>query len=180
MRDIHSTYKQQWKKYCWVSKTNYDSKHKLEQDLDEVTKSKENTIKSKRTTKRNHQNKHVPIHKFQKGMSVLYYIGPHKGINGKWRQRWTGPWLISNRISESTVNICDKWGDSRNVSIDRIKQFKHRDKNDLIRWKEYTKLLETVSDNRIAAVDSDEDEDIDVELVALDSTKMLATKNNSK
>ena len=67
-------------------------------------------------------------------MNVLYYVGPYKAYNGKWRQMQTGPWSLASDPDDLHIKISDKNGNTREVSIDRLKLFKKRDLNELEDW----------------------------------------------
>ena len=58
------------------------------------------------------------------GKEILYYIGDKQVSNRKWRQRFTGPWLIDKVINEHSLIISDPTtGNQKRVSFDRIKLF---------------------------------------------------------
>ena len=48
---------------------------------------------------------YTPPSNFKEGMKVLYYVGPHKGVNKKWHQCWTGPWTIASPDVDYNVKI---------------------------------------------------------------------------
>ena len=57
-------------------------------------------------------------------MQVLYFIGDKQVARYKWREKWSGPWILESRINDATVIISDpRNGNQKRVSIDRIKKF---------------------------------------------------------
>ena len=97
------------------------------------------------------------ISDFKKGMNVLYYVGPHKAYNGKWRQMWTGPWVIASDPSDLHVKLTDKKGNIKEVSIDRLKSFKQQKFAETIKLEEYNKKLKMAINNQPNLSDNDED-----------------------
>ena len=96
LKKIRIKYKQKWINYCKISNKQYTKRYNLAPIRDENG----NLIKPK------HKFGFQPIKHFIKGAKVLYYAGPHRtGINGKWRQRWTGPWYISKKTGKYSVQI---------------------------------------------------------------------------
>ena len=96
-----------------------------------------------------------PLSKFKKGAKVLYYAGPHHtGINGKWRQKWTGPWHIAYKTSKFRVKIVDNTGRGYDVDIDRLKLFKQM-KSELLNHSQYEQTLKKLQKN--TPIYSDED-----------------------
>ena len=89
-------------------------------------------------------------------MNVLHYVGPHKSYNGKWRQMWTGPWQIASDPDDIHIQISDKKGKLREVSIDRLKSFKSSDYSDTETWKEYQDSLNLVKNNQPNFSDDDD------------------------
>ena len=86
-----------------------------------------------------------PIAKFKRGVKVLYYVGPQRGMNGKWRQRWTGPWRIDNKCGQYRVTIIDNQGKIKEVSFDRLKIFKQSEEKDYLNYEQYLKTLNRLS-----------------------------------
>jgi hypothetical protein len=105
LKRINESYKSDWKDYTWLSRTEYNTKYK-------ITPAKIRTY-----------------HKiFKIGSKVLYFIGDKKGTTGKWRPRWTGPWLIHKKLNDMTMIIVDpSTGNQKRVSVDRLKVYKERD-----------------------------------------------------
>ena len=67
-------------------------------------------------------------------MEHKYYIGDKRVAKGKWRQKWTGPWLVDKHIGDSSVIIGDPTtGNQKRVSFDRLKQF---NKIDFIKYRD--------------------------------------------
>ena len=99
--------------------------------------------------KRNHQFGYESLKSYKKDLKVLYYVGPQKGINGKWRQRWTGPWTILTKLGNYRVRIGDINNNSIDVSIERLKKSKYNDLKNYINMNEYEKELERVQQNNI-------------------------------
>ena len=78
---------------------------------------------------------------FSNGRKVLYYIGPQSGLNGKWHQRWTGPWTITSGAGTHKVKITDTKGTNCDVSIDRLKLFKQKEMKNYMKWNEFEEML---------------------------------------
>ena len=65
---------------------------------------------------------------FKPGEKVMYYIGDRQVSNLKWRQRWSGPWTILQRLNDRTLIISDSKDDvSRRVTIDRVKIYNNKE-----------------------------------------------------
>ena len=96
---IQQSYINDWQKYTHYTKATYDKQHKItEQTIDKIKE------------------------KYTKNTKVLYYIGDRQIAQQKWRQRWSGPWIIHKLIDDSTVEIGDmETGNISTVSVDRIK-----------------------------------------------------------
>ena len=110
---IQSNYHDDWLKYSHVSKEMYDKKNK-------ITKKSIDIIKKK----------------YKPNTKILYYVGDRQVAQQKWRQRWSGPWLIRKLINDSTVEIGDMENDnSKFVSVDRIKLWNNG--NDTINYLKY-------------------------------------------
>ena len=102
IQHIYDLFKHDWEKYTYLSKVQYDHRYNITRQ------------RIKDTNK-----------KFTEGTKVLYYIGDTQQANKKWRSKWTGPWIISKVLNDSTVIIEDKeTGNQKRVSKDRIKIFK--------------------------------------------------------
>ena len=116
---IRKAYEDDWKKYTWISKAAYEKRNKLTQW------SKERMDRELKQSKK-----------------VLYYIGDKEAPQQKWRQKWSGPWVInSDVIDHSSVQIADpKTGNAKWVSVDRLKLFKNGDK-DIMKLSQYYKEL---------------------------------------
>ena len=99
LKRIHAKFHDDWLKYTYISKTSYESRNLI-------------------TKARIQRNKYH----YKEGVKVLYYVGDQYDTLKKWRQRWTGPWLITMVLNDSTVIITDiQTGNQKRVSIDRIK-----------------------------------------------------------
>ena len=92
--------------------------------------------------KSNHPFSYEPISKYSNGQRVLYYIGPQPGINGKWHQRWTGPWTITRGDGIHHVIISNKKGKTCKVSIDRLKIFKQKEMKEYMNWNEFEQWIQ--------------------------------------
>ena len=116
---IRKAYEDDWKKYTWISKATYEKRNKLTQWSEERM---DKELKQSR--------------------KVLYYIGDKEAPQQKWRQKWSGPWVInSDVIDHSSVQIADpKTGNAKWVSVDRLKLFKNGDK-DIMKLSQYYKEL---------------------------------------
>ena len=144
---LKSKYKDDWSKYTRISKMQYDKRYNLLPKRD----------KNNKIIPHSHAFGYDPISSFQKGMNVLYYVGPHKSYNGKWRQMWTGPWQIASDKDNLHIQIADKDGKIREVSVDRLKTFKSSHYKDTESWKEYQNSLDIVKKNQPNLSDNDED-----------------------
>ena len=105
LRKIYKSFNEDWMKYVRISKKQYDNKYNI----------------NDRTIKRNRK-------LFIQGKRVLYFIGDKYTAQQKWRRKWTGPWVITHVLNDSTVIIADpETGNQKRVSIDRLKLFKITD-----------------------------------------------------
>ena len=147
---IKNRYKHDWYKYTHLSKKYYDKRYNLLPKRDANGK----------IIPHSHAFGYEPISQFKKGMRVLYYVGPHKAYNGKWRQMWTGPWSIISEPDELHIKITDKKGNIRAVSIDRLKIFKKRDLNEFENWSNDSNILKMTKDNQPNMSDNDDDEEM--------------------
>ena len=109
---------------------------------------------------RNKQFDFMKPNDYKKGIKVLYYIGPHKGQNGKWRQRWTGPWTIKHKINRKMVEIVDNFNKKKDVAVDRLKIFKTFKPDELIDWDTYNRRLDSAQNNKITMDEDDSDNEI--------------------
>ena len=101
IENISKLSKTNWEEVTYLSKERYDKKYNI------------NTNSINRMKK-----------KFKVGTQVLYYIGDKRVAKGKWRQKWTGPWIVDKHIGDSSVILGDpKTGNQKRVSFDRLKQF---------------------------------------------------------
>ena len=65
---------------------------------------------------------------YKVGNRILYFVGDKQVARGKWREKWTGPWIIEKKINDSSIIITDPTtGNQKRVSIDRIKNYNPRD-----------------------------------------------------
>ena len=109
---INDQFETDWKAYTWLTIKNYNKRWSI------------NDNKLKCNNKM-----------FQKGSEILYYIGDKQVSQYKWKQRWTGPWIIDKRITDNTMIIGDpSTGNQKRVSIDRCKPFIRRD---MIKYNEW-------------------------------------------
>ena len=139
--------KKKWAKYCLTSKKQYDRRYNLAPTRD----------KNGKLQPPKHAFGYQSLNSFRKGVKVLYYVGPHRGINGKWRQRWTGPWLLAKQSGQYRVTILDtESGKTYDVSIDRLKLFKENDKNMYLNQYEYEDLLEKMKRDKPSESDEDQ------------------------
>ena len=83
-----------------ISKQQYDQRFNISPRYDDNG----NLVKSK------HPFAYEPLNKYSNGQKVLYYIGPQAGINGKWHQMWTGPWIISRGDGNNHIIITNTKG----------------------------------------------------------------------
>ena len=105
MKNIREMFESDWKKYTWLSRKQYNSRHNI----------------TPQKIKRNRK-------KFKIGSKVLYFIGDKQVSRYKWRSRWTGPWTIYKIINDSTAIILDpQTGNQKRVTMDRLKIFNEID-----------------------------------------------------
>ena len=105
IQELHQIFKNDWKEYCRVSRKYYNERWK-------ISKKRINWYKRQ----------------FKIGTKVLYFIGDKEVSQRKWRRKWSGPWIISKHLNDSTCIITDSdSGNQKRVSFDRLKVFKERD-----------------------------------------------------
>ena len=147
LKSIQQKFKKDWASYCYVSKLQYDKRHNLA-----PTRDKDGKLQPPR-----HKFGYESIKQFTKGAKLLYYAGPHRpGINHKWRQKWTGPWYINQKIGKFSVKIVDNKGKGHIVDIDRLKLFKTFKQGDLIQYPKYEETIRKL--NRDEPTYSDEED----------------------
>ena len=146
LKTIRKNYKKDWLKYTKISKKQYDDRYNLAPERDT-----EGNLKPSK-----HKFSYTPLSSFQKGAKVLYYIGPYKGVNKKWRQIWTGPWTLTSDLGDRKATISDDNGDNRQVSFDRLKLFHQQDSQKYESWSNYKELLKIVQLNKDYLSDDDE------------------------
>ena len=104
------------------------------------------------------------LKRFKVGTKILYFIGDKRVARGKWREKWTGPWIITKHLNKSSLVIADiETGNEKRVSFDRIKKFNEQDfvaYEDIIQHDEsyiqYQKnLLKTLSNYKVDFRDQD-------------------------
>ena len=102
---INKNFKNDWKRYTWVTKENYDKKWNIN----------ENKINANRE-------------RFKLNDEILYYVGDRRVEQYKWKQKWTGPWIIDKILNDNTIIIGDpETGNQKRVTIDRCKTFHKRE-----------------------------------------------------
>ena len=105
LNDVRKRFKDDWIKYTFVSKRDYEKRYNITKELIE----------------RNLINYAV-------GTQVLYYVGDKQVAMHKWKSRWTGPWIVEKHINDSSLILADpESGDQKRVSFDRIKKFNSED-----------------------------------------------------
>ena len=116
---IRQAYKDDWKKYTWLTKETYDKRNQT------------NAMSIERVRR-----------DLKPNTKILYYIGDRDAPQQKWRQRWSGPWQIRGKvIDDSTVEIFDPQnGNSKWVSVDRIKLYRKNDPS-MISWMKHNQEL---------------------------------------
>ena len=145
LKDINHKYKNKWQKMVKVSKQQYDKRY----NLAPIRNEKGELIPPK------HGFGYTPITEFKKGCSVLYYVGPHQCVNGKWRQVWTGPWTIVDQILPGKFKISGIAGKTKDISGDRLKIFHRTDKDELASWSNYEDQLVSL-ENKSKDIDTDD------------------------
>ena len=92
---------------------------------------------------------------------VLYYIGDRNSHSRKLRHRWTGPFTISQRINENTVEITTaKPNEKLEVHTSRLKKWNTRD-NDYWKLDEYEQLVANNAIKDEITDDDDKNEEIE-------------------
>ena len=114
---IHDKFKNDWKNYQYLSKQQYNHRYKTHQ------------------RKIQHYN-----NVFKVGTQVLYFVGDKWTKQKKWRRKWSGPWTIQTKLSDSTVIIVDsETGNQKRVTMDRLKVFSKQKLRDYIKHTNYYK-----------------------------------------
>ena len=141
VRKMHSISETNWKDVTWLSAKSYDARNKI------------TPSKIARNLKR-----------FKVGSEILYFIGDKQVSQRKWKEKWTGPWIVSKHLNKSTLIITDPTtGNQKRVSFDRIKQF---NKQEFIKYEDIIKhdegyiqyqknLLKTLSNYNVKINDKD-------------------------
>ena len=103
-----------WKKITKLSVKEYNNKYNI--TLESIMRNRE---------------------RFQEGDQVLYFIGDKQTARYKWREKWSGPWILEKRINDATLILSDpRNGNQKRVSIDRVKKFNDTD------YLEYDEFIE--------------------------------------
>ena len=141
--NINSNFLDDWKNYCYLSRKNYNNKYRI--TIDKINKYKE---------------------KFDVGSEILYFVGDKQVAMKKWKEKWTGPWIVEKHLNDTSLIITDPdTGDQRRTNFNRIKLF-HSNKNKFIRYNKYynknkefqefqKKMLDEMRNNKGVAVDPD-------------------------
>ena len=117
LRTIHKHFKSQHATYMKITKETYDKKFDIPDYSDEQRR------------------------QFVAGKQVLYYIGDVSVAMKKWKQKYSGPWRILQRLDNRTVVIVDpKDSVSMRVTIDRLKLYIVGETES---WLEMNKLAES-------------------------------------
>ena len=100
--NVNKKFINDWKKYIWLSRKHYNNKNDI--TLDKIN---------------NYQRQ------FKVGEKILYFIGDKQVAMKKWKEKWSGPWLVEKHINETSLIIVDpETGDQRRTNFNRIKSFK--------------------------------------------------------
>ena len=98
------------------------------------------------------------LKRFKVGSKILYFIGDKQVARGKWREKWTGPWIINKHLNKTSLIIADPDnGNEKRVTFDRVKLFNEQDfvaYEDIIKhdesYKQYQRnLLKTLSNYNV-------------------------------
>ena len=101
--------------------------------------------------------------KFKVGNEILYFIGDKQTARYKWREKWSGPWLIDKVLNDTSIIISDPHnGNQKRVSIDRIKLFNSIDVIDYNNYRMYDhdyleyqrELLNTMSNYNVRTAEN--------------------------
>ena len=105
IREMNRISQNNWQEVTKLSVKSYNDKNKITPEL----------------VARNNEN-------YKIGNRILYFVGDKQVARGKWREKWTGPWIIEKKINDSSIIITDPTsGNQKRVSIDRIKNYNPRD-----------------------------------------------------
>ena len=103
-------------------------------DMNEIANSNWQQVTKLSVKSYNNRNKITPEsvarnnESYKIGNRVLYFIGDKKVARYKWREKWSGPWILEDKLNDSTVIITDPTtGNQKRVSLDRIKNYNARD-----------------------------------------------------
>ena len=103
-----------WTKHTWLSAKTYNKRHNI-------------TTAKIATNKR----------KFKPLTEVLYFVGDKQVAMRKWKERWTGPWLVEKHLNDTTTIITDPTTASqKRVNLDRLKEFK---RNEMLKYEDVIK-----------------------------------------
>ena len=113
---IYRCFSRDWNHYARFTKYEYDERYQTIKQLE-----------------RNYE-------QFVSGAKVVYFVGDKQTTSKKWRQRWSGPWIIIRRINDRTVVIGDITDDvGLSVSVDRVKLYRE---SEYYSFEEYNRMIE--------------------------------------
>ena len=114
--NVNKKFINKWKKYIWLSRKSYRDKNKI--TIDSINKYK----------------KELAV-----GSEVLYFIGDKQVRMNKWKEKWSGPWVVEKHLNDTTLIITDpKTGDQRRTNFNRVKLFNDC-KNGYVKLNDYLK-----------------------------------------
>ena len=65
---------------------------------------------------------------YEKNEKVVYYIGDKDSPMRKLRNKWTGPWRVTNQLYPNTVILMDdKKGEEFSAQLNRVKKYNSRE-----------------------------------------------------
>ena len=103
-----------WIKHTWLSAQSYNKRHNITTAKIAINKSK-----------------------FKPMTEVLYFVGDKQVAMRKWKEKWTGPWLVEKHLNDTTTIITDPHtGNQKRVSLDRLKEFK---RNEMLKYEDVIK-----------------------------------------
>ena len=95
VKEMNEISQNNWQEVTKLSVKSYNDKNKITAEL----------------VARNNQN-------YKVGNRILYFIGDKQVARGKWREKWTGPWIIEKKINDSSIIITDPTSENqKRVSI---------------------------------------------------------------